>query len=131
MFNGFKKNRNLSLMSAYYWIEMLKTIEEIPNDLFKTNNLLASQMDGNPLLYFYLPNYDLNIRIIQEDPENLDLDEDIELVQVWEDEDLNNTKELVISVIPVSLPDWSVEDVVSTVLSNLKEYILKTNKLND
>ena len=123
MFSGFKKNRNLSLMSACYWIEMLKTIEEIPNDLFKTNSLLASQMDGNPLLYFYLSNYDLNIRIIQEDPENLDLDEDIELVQIWEDKNLNNTKELVISVIPVSLFNWSIEEVVSSVLSEIKSYL--------
>lgn len=131
MFSGFKKNRNLSLTSAYYWIEMLKTIEEIPNDLFKTNNLLASQMDGNPILYFYLPDYDLNIRIIQEDPENFDPDEGIELVQAWEDKNLDNTKEFVISVIPVSSHEWSVEDIVNSVLSNLKEYIVKTNKLND
>lgn len=134
MFKGFKNNRNLALSSSIYWMEVLKQSDLIPKEIFNSHNFLASQWDGNPILYFYHPDYDCNIRIIQEDPAEIDLDE-LELsdsnlntlIQSWEDrvkiDEDKEFDEFVISVVPISAFDMCVESRIETVKKEITSFL--------
>lgn len=132
LYKQFLKDKSIYNLNVSYWrVKLQKALDEklsSKDQLFKNkDNNGKSLYDGNPIYSIYLPKYNKALRIIQEDPEELQNYSNIVLLGAWISDTEVKRKSFEELVISLFLTEDTVKQCLDLVKAWYKGNLNKSN----